>query len=112
MDSRERARNSRLLKVYGITIADYEGMFKQQGGVCAVCGKPPTPNRNLNVDHDHVSGKIRGLLCPYCNRYRVGRQKDAAMAMRIAEYLSHPPATAFSFPPVPKAKRRRLTKRS
>jgi hypothetical protein len=102
---KEKARNARLLKVYGITIADYNSMLAQQGGVCYICKKPPPEGRNFNVDHDHVSGKIRGILCPYCNRYRVGRQKDALIAIRIAEYLSAPPASAFNFSPVPKKKR-------
>ena len=45
-------------------------MFKEQNGVCAICGSPEVSDRNSNlcVDHDHETGKIRGLLCNKCNR--------------------------------------------
>jgi len=47
-------------------------MFKKQNGVCAICKQPETRKRhnkvdNLSVDHDHSTGKIRGLLCYRCN---------------------------------------------
>lgn len=41
-------------------------MLKTQGGGCAICRKPPKKLR-LHIDHDHVSGKVRGLLCARCN---------------------------------------------
>jgi hypothetical protein len=42
-------------------------MFEGQSGVCAICGRPPGAKR-LDVDHNHETGKIRGLLCGSCNR--------------------------------------------
>jgi len=47
-------------------------MLHSQNGLCAICGKPPS-RRNvkemlLHVDHNHKTGKIRGLLCNSCNR--------------------------------------------
>jgi len=51
---------------YGITIADYDSMYSKQKGVCAICAKPPKTKR-LNVDHDHITNRVRGLLCPKCN---------------------------------------------
>lgn len=49
---------------------DYEYYLALNGGVerCAICGRGPTPNRRLNRDHDHKTGKPRGLLCTRCNR--------------------------------------------
>lgn len=53
---------------YGITPEDYNEMFQKQNGLCAICGKPQSNlKRSLAVDHCHISGKIRGLLCPVCN---------------------------------------------
>ena len=57
-----------LRKLYGITVADYEQMLLNQGGVCAICGKINTRQLKLAVDHNHKTGKIRGLLCDRCNR--------------------------------------------
>ena len=55
-------------KRYGIsmTLENYLTLLERQGGVCAICKKPPGRKR-LAVDHDHVSKKTRGLLCVACN---------------------------------------------
>ena len=42
-------------------------MFREQGGVCAICGNPPK-KRRLHADHDHRTMTVRGLLCFRCNR--------------------------------------------
>ena len=61
------------LKKYGMTPEAYQEMLDDQGGVCAACFQVET-HRNqfgvvsLAVDHDHFSGKVRGLLCGRCNR--------------------------------------------
>src|SRR3989442_7637556 len=47
--------------------ARYAEMVRAKGGGCAICGNPPK-TRRLHVDHDHRTGKIRGLLCHRCNR--------------------------------------------
>ena len=60
-----------LLSRYGLTEADYEMMFRQQSGRCAICQKE-SERRRLCVDHDHESGVVRGLLCDRCNRRVVG----------------------------------------
>jgi hypothetical protein len=66
-----QSRRSLLFSNYGMTEADYDRMFEQQKGVCAICGKEqthsPVHNGYLCVDHDHVTGKTRGLLCRKCN---------------------------------------------
>lgn len=51
-----------------LTEADYDRMLKQQKGRCAICRRPPR-TRRLDVDHDHKTGRIRGLLCSNCNRF-------------------------------------------
>lgn len=79
-------RNSRLKQMYGLSLDDYNQMFIAQGGVCAVCLNPPVKKR-LSVDHDHQTGKVRGLLCASCN-FGIGRFKDNADYLeRAAMYL-------------------------
>lgn len=51
---------------YGITEDDYQRMLSEQEGVCSLCKRPPRTHR-LHVDHDHVTGRVRGLLCGGCN---------------------------------------------
>lgn len=61
-------REYSLLRKYGITVSTYEAILHQQGGGCAICGGPPTASfRCFDVDHDHVTGVVRGLLCRRCN---------------------------------------------
>lgn len=52
---------------YGISEECYRTMMTTQGGHCAICGNGGNGNGNLCVDHDHVSGEVRGLLCVPCN---------------------------------------------
>jgi hypothetical protein len=66
-------RKINLKKKYGITLEQYNTMFIFQGGVCLVCGQSEIVTRlgkikNLAIDHNHVTGKIRGLLCQKCNQ--------------------------------------------
>ena len=56
-----------LRREYGMSVADYEALLSVQGGRCAICNCPPRANCKLNVDHDHQTGKVRGLLCGHCN---------------------------------------------
>lgn len=94
VDNPERAsankRKANLAKNYGLTVAEYNAMLLDQGGVCAVCGKDE-PNEHgrtgkkfrLSVDHCHETGSIRGLLCQRCNR-AIGLLGDDPTLMRKA----------------------------
>lgn len=69
------AKNTMLQWHYGMTLQEYEVLLATQGGKCAVCGGSEPTNdyrterpRSLAVDHCHVSGEVRGLLCSTCNR--------------------------------------------
>ena len=64
-------RKYNLITRYKITESDYDKMLNEQNGVCAICGKAPDENKHLYVDHNHVTGKVRGLLCNSCN-YKLG----------------------------------------
>lgn len=72
----------------GITEADYNAMLAAQGGGCAICGNPPK-TRRLHVDHDHKTGRVRGLLCFRCNR-ALPAYVGAAWLLRAAMYLLPP----------------------
>lgn len=54
-----------LLRKYGLTLADYNDMLARQRGRCAICQKPF--HSKPGVDHDHATGRVRGLLCSFCN---------------------------------------------
>lgn len=61
-----KSRDLGLRRAYGITIFQYNAMLEDQGHVCRICGEAPV--RRLAVDHDHKTGRVRGLLCWNCNR--------------------------------------------
>lgn len=88
-----RQREAYLRRTYGIGIADYERMLAEQGGGCALCGVKPEEltigrfRTYLHVDHDAVTGRVRGLLCPDHNLL-IGRwNHDPALLRRAAAYL-------------------------
>jgi len=73
------------------TSKDYEKeraeFFKLQKGCCAICGKHQRMfKRRLNLDHNHKTGQIRGLLCYRCNKFIVGRH-DIHSASKLISYL-------------------------
>lgn len=63
---RERAR---LLKLYGLTQADWDALVRKQRDRCAICqtDRPGGRGERWHIDHDHVTGQVRGLLCHRCN---------------------------------------------
>lgn len=75
-------REKYLQKKYGLSLEQYNQMLEGQGGVCAICHKPAT-TKHLCVDHNHKTGKIRGLLCLACN-YKIGMMHDDFVFMRNA----------------------------
>ncbi len=79
------ARKPTRARALGVTDADYERLLSEQGGTCALCPTKPK-TRRLHVDHDHATGKVRGLLCYRCNR-ALPAGLDAAWHRRAAIYL-------------------------
>ena len=74
----ESCRRRHLKTRYGMTLEQYNEMLEEQQGKCAICdrhGQSPGNKRNLDVDHCHKTGKIRGLLCNRCNQ-SMGKVKD------------------------------------
>lgn len=82
---REHRRKAKLKAKYGITPDDFDHLFDAQSGACAICGVIGEP---LCVDHSHITGAIRGLLCFPCN-IAIGHMRDNPARLRsAADYLS------------------------
>jgi len=83
------------LREFGLTIEDYSNMAKDQDGKCAICGSAigDSAGRRLYVDHNHSTGKVRGLLCSSCN-FGIGNFKDSVELLRSAiKYLEETDGT-------------------
>jgi len=78
-----------LQRKYNITSQDYERLLKEQKWLCAICHQP---NRGrwkvLSVDHDHRTGKVRGLLCTHCNRQLGFLRDDPVRMHNLIRYLN------------------------
>lgn len=97
-NNKDAARSSRLKYAYGISLEEYNAMNDSQNGLCAICGEPETALNNrrsskrgepmpLCVDHCHITGQVRQLLCRSCNM-ALGAMKDSpALFLKAAEYL-------------------------
>ncbi len=82
-----------LLKTYGITEADYDALIVAQGGKCAICQTSNPMVRSgadarWHVDHDHDTGKVRGLLCFRCNSGLGHFDDDQTRLKQAIEYLA------------------------
>jgi hypothetical protein len=88
-------------RTYGITEEQFQALWEAQGRRCYICRREVHSKRPA-VDHDHVTGKVRGLLCPDsergCNHAVLGNirgrtlEEQVAFLRRIEEYLRNPPA--------------------
>ena len=66
---------------------DYDAMLERQGGTCAICGNKPADGETLARDHDHVTGRVRGLLCRGCNTGLGQFTDDPSRLRAAADYL-------------------------
>lgn len=78
--NKRKKRDCEMRHDYGITIKEYEQKLEEQNGMCAICKKPETvfswgKIKALAIDHNHITGQLRGLLCNNCNR-AIGLMKD------------------------------------
>lgn len=83
-----KKREKDLILHYGITLDEYNKIFEQQKGCCAICNKCQSKLKNrLGVDHNHITGKIRGLLCVRCNRLLGFAQESQKILLVAQNYL-------------------------
>ena len=86
-EAKRAQRDGYLRRKYGITIKEYDEMFRAQNGVCGICGREPHPTISLHVDHDHETGKVRGLTCFRCNQALGAFGEDPTFLRAAAAYL-------------------------
>lgn len=81
-------RDRRLKQLYGINTEQYNQMFVDQNGACAICGgNQRRKGWSLCVDHNHITGKIRSLLCFRCN-FAIGQfRDDMQLVQKSLNYL-------------------------
>ncbi len=97
-----KRRNGRMFRRFGITVEQYNLMHDEQNGLCAICQQPETTVHNmanitqlLAIDHDHETGKVRGLLCRACNQGLGCFREDIGNLTRAIEYLrKHQPSAS------------------
>ena len=88
-----------ILRKYGVTEAEYRAMYRAQGGRCYVCRKASGKSRRLGIDHNHLTGEVRGLVCTgslnamTCNRL-IAIYSRAALLRAAAMLTDPPPARA------------------
>lgn len=80
-------------RYYGLTLAEYEAMVAERGGLCDICHRPETLTqrgkvKRLSVDHDHDTGAVRGLLCSACNRALGFLGDDPERVASAAAYIA------------------------
>ena len=102
MTQQQKAKDKRLKKTYGISLAEYNKILKFQRGRCAICNNPPT-GRALSIDHKHIKqdkrhrgaecrARVRGLIC-WADNVAIAKFRDDPIRLRrAAEFLEDPPA--------------------
>jgi len=83
----DTARIYRLKHNYNISLNDYDYMSIRQNNVCAICKGTNKNGKRLCVDHDHTTGKVRGLLCSRCNAGIGNFRENATVLCSANEYL-------------------------
>jgi hypothetical protein len=93
---RDKDKKYAVKKRYGLSLDQLHGMVAAQGGKCAICGVDPRTlmlshhcHRHLHIDHDHATGRVRGLVCNGCNRALGFLNDQPDVARKAAEYLEH-----------------------
>jgi hypothetical protein len=81
-------KDSRLKRTYGISLEDYENLLKQQNFKCYFCEVTHSQEKPLLVDHDHETGRVRGLLCLSHNQAIAKFGDTPAGAANLLQYLN------------------------
>lgn len=79
-------RHYHLRQRYGMSASEVEGLIATQGGICAICQVRPA----AHVDHDHVTGKVRAILCESCNGFLGAFDDDPRLLRAAIAYLEKP----------------------
>lgn len=82
---RREGREGNRRRLYGVSVEDYALLLSVQDGLCAICTTPYEEAFPLHVDHDHATGRVRGLLCFSCNSI-LGNARDSREVLEAAIY--------------------------
>lgn len=85
--NKNKVRSDTLKRRYGIDVEQQKQMYISQNGVCAICGKKFKNGKDMHVDHNHVTGKIRQLLCNRCNFLIGNANEDIFILSNAIAYL-------------------------
>ena len=83
------SRHYRLKTLYGLDQAGFDRILESQNGRCALCDLPFDDQRRADIDHDHATNRIRGLLCSSCNK-GLGTYEKMLRFPKLREYLGYP----------------------
>lgn len=91
---KEKYRWREIKNKYGITKEDWENIYREQNGECFICGRTEKELKRIGryglvVDHDHITGKVRGLLCDSCNRILGLINDDIYIIDKMRQYLKN-----------------------
>jgi hypothetical protein len=90
--TKEQRKNEWLHRKYGLTLEIFNSMLVVQDGKCAICGSTNPGGKlgnNFSIDHNHITGQIRGLLCQTCNQTLGLMQESSKNLRKAAEYLNY-----------------------
>jgi len=93
LENKNKINNYYLQSKYGITLDQYNEMLKKQNNLCIICGKEETTIirgklLNLAIDHNHKTGKVRGLLCINCNHLLGNAKDNKQVLLNAINYLT------------------------
>lgn len=84
-EAHRKASYKHRIKKYGLTIKEYDELYSSQDGKCYICNIKP--DRQLNIDHCHQTGKVRKLLCAACNTALGHSKEDIEILKSLIRYL-------------------------
>ncbi len=87
VNATNRARDNNLYRLYGITLTEWDALFNLQKRKCAICRGSNPRGKNWHTDHSHTSGKIRGILCGWCNTALGKFQENTSIIKSATTYL-------------------------
>jgi hypothetical protein len=92
-EQKRKQRDAYCRRTFGISADDFDALLEGQGGGCAICGCVPEREASFHLDHDHLTGDIRGILCLSCNQALGHFRDDAGLLERAAVYVRRGRAT-------------------
>jgi len=89
VEAKRRQKNLNLKRMYGISLEKYQAIINSQNNQCKLCGInfDTLSPKFIHVDHDHISGKVRSILCHHCNTGLGAFKEDVALLEDAIKYL-------------------------